>query len=330
MVEERPDGEAGKKAVHRLAIGAAAVFLTLIGLGLAITFFGNPHAGEAETRLDLTAKETNAAPSAAAAEGGGDSRFVEQTDQGPLPRIAPDGTPPMRAYAARVPPGNAPRVALVVTGLGVGAKVTESAINLLPSDVTLAFAPYGGDVQHWVREARLRGHEVLVEIPMEPADFPDSDPGPYMLRAGAAADANQQRLIWSLTRFSGYVGATNLAGSRFMAEKKALTPVLSFLAEHGLLFFGGDTASAAAARDAAIAAGVSFVASDAAVDAVETPDEIDKRLAALADRAKMQGRAAGTAFAYPVAIERISAWARALPGKGVVLAPLTAVVSRPK
>ncbi len=330
MTEERPEADAGKKAMHRLAIGAAAFFLALIGFGLVVTFFGDPRAGEPETRLDLAATETNAAPPAAAPDEGNSSRFVEQTDQGPLPRIAPDGTPPMRAYAAPIPPGNAPRVALVVTGLGVGAKETESAINLLPAAVTLAFAPYGGDVQHWVREARSRGHEVLVEIPMEPADFPDSDPGPYMLRAGAAVDANQQRLIWSLTRFSGYVGATNLAGSRFLAEKKALTPVFSFLAERGLLFFDGGKASEAATRDAAAQAGISFAASDDAVDAVVAADEIDKRLAALADRARTQGRAAGTAFVYPVTVERISFWARTLPGKGVVLAPLTAVVSPPK
>ena len=81
--------------------------------------------------------------------------------------------------------------------------------------MTLAFAPYADDVQRWVAKARELGHEVLLEVPMEPFDFPDSDPGPHTLRSGASEDANIRKLTWSLTRFTGYAGITNLLGGPF-------------------------------------------------------------------------------------------------------------------
>ena len=89
----------------------------------------------------------------------------------------------MTAYAAPAARGKF-RIAIVVSGLGISAKATSAALASLPPGVTLGFAPYAGDVQHWVNQARQFGHEVLLEVPMEPFDFPDSDPGPHTLRAG--------------------------------------------------------------------------------------------------------------------------------------------------
>jgi polysaccharide deacetylase 2 family uncharacterized protein YibQ len=112
-----------------------------------------------------------------------DPALIERTEEGPLPRIADDGRMPMQAYA---PPASAAmgkkKIAIVITGLGISARATAAALKILPPGVTLAFAPYAGDVQRWVSEARKRGHEVLLEVPMEPYDFPDSDPGPHTLR----------------------------------------------------------------------------------------------------------------------------------------------------
>ena len=106
----------------------------------------------------------------------------------------------------------------MVSGLGISAKATTAALASLPPGVTLGFAPYAGDVQHWVNEARQFGHEVVLEVPMEPFDFPDSDPGPHTLRAGVDEDSNIQRLTWTLSRFTGYAGVTNLLGRRFLSR----------------------------------------------------------------------------------------------------------------
>jgi hypothetical protein len=255
-----------------------------------------------------------------------DPDLIEQTPAGPLPRIADDGRSPMTAYAPPAPNAQGPKIAIVVTGLGISAKATQAAIANLPPAITLAFLPYADDVQRWVGEARRRGHEVLLEVPMEPYDFPDSDPGPHTLRAGTGEDSNIDRLTWSLTRFTGYAGVTNLLGGRFMADPAALEPVMTFLARRGLVFFDAGPVSRSSASDVAKRIGAPYVQSAADIDAIQTGMEIDQRLSELENRARLNGSAAGTAFVYPVTIERLTSWAQGLSGRGFVLVPASAIV----
>ncbi|HEX2592273.1 MAG TPA: divergent polysaccharide deacetylase family protein, partial [Rhizomicrobium sp.] len=209
-----------------------------------------------------------------------DPGLIEQTSQGPLPRIADDGRTPMAAYAP--PPTGVtgkPKIAIVITGLGFSARETSSALSKLPAAVTLAFAPYSDDAQRWVGEARKEGHEVLVEVPMEPFDFPDSDPGPHTLRTGVSEDQNTQRLMWALTRFTGYTGITNLLGSRFLSDQDSLSPTLAFLSKRGLLFYDNGSVSRSVAPAVAKRTGTAFAQGSVTIDRIQTAMEIDRRLA---------------------------------------------------
>ena len=59
-----------------------------------------------------------------------DQKFVEMTPRGPIPKIAADGMRPAEAFARPVKPlpgkPDAPRVALIVSGLGVSASLTTA------------------------------------------------------------------------------------------------------------------------------------------------------------------------------------------------------------
>src|SRR5690606_15597580 len=98
---------------------------------------------------------------------------------GPLPSIASDGRVPAQAYARPFRANGRPRVALIVGGLGLNAVTTRAAIERLPAEVTLSFVPYAEGLQAWIDMARAHGHEVMLEMPMEPTGYPDNDPGPY-------------------------------------------------------------------------------------------------------------------------------------------------------
>jgi len=80
-----------------------------------------------------------------------DERLTEPSRHGPLPKIAQDGIRPADAFAKPVKAiaGNpdAPRIAIVVGGLGISATNTGDALKRLPGPVTLAFMPYGGDIE---------------------------------------------------------------------------------------------------------------------------------------------------------------------------------------
>ena len=255
-----------------------------------------------------------------------DPALIEQTDEGPLPRIADDGRTPMSAYAPLVKSDSRPKIALVVTGLGISARATASAINELPAGVTLAFVPYDTDVQRWVSAARAKGHEVLLEVPMEPYDFPYSDPGPHTLRSGSSEQANIHKLTWSLTRFTGYAGIANLLGGRFMDDRDALAPVMTFLQRRGLMFFDSGTTTRSAAPGIAHTLGAPYVQSVSSIDTIQTGMEIDRRLSDLESRARVTGAASGTGFLYPVTVDRVENWAKGLQGRGFVLVPASAII----
>lgn len=258
-----------------------------------------------------------------------DPALIENSPLGPLPRIADNGLTPMAAYAAPAAKGKF-RIAIVVSGLGLSAKATKAALAQLPASVTLAFAPYAGDAQHWVSQARRLGHEVLLEVPMEPLDFPDSDPGPHTLRSGVERDANPQRLDWALSRFTGYAGVTNLLGQRFLADADALSPTMTELARRGLYFYDNGAAAQSAAADVADHSGTAFAKATETLDGIQTALEIDKHLSDLEQQARKHGSAVGSAFLYPISVTRIAHWAKGLRKRGFVLVPVSAIVSTPK
>jgi hypothetical protein len=199
----------------------------------------------------------------------------------------------------------------------------------LPTQVTLGFVPYAADVQDWVSKARELGHEVMLQVPMEPLDFPESDSGPQTLRSGQEEDSNIQRLSWAMSRFTGYAGVTNLLGQRFLTDSEALSPMLSYLNRRGLYFFDNGAASQSVAPMVAGQVGIPAAQSGPALDGVQSPSEIDRRLSELETQARANGTAVGSAFLYPVTVARIAAWAKGLQSRGFVLVPVSAIVTEP-
>jgi polysaccharide deacetylase 2 family uncharacterized protein YibQ len=335
----------GSRAARALGFATAFFFCLLTAGALVITLIGK--APRTDVVLDLPALTAPARPVLRSADDGlpppvvitkpelagtalvADPALIENSQFGPLPRIADDGRKPMTAYAGQAAPGQF-RIAIVVSGLGLSAKATAAALASLPPGVTLGFAPYAGDVQHWVNEARQFGHEVVLEVPMEPFDFPDSDPGPHTLRAGVDENANLQRLSWTLSRVTGYAGVTNLLGQRFLSDSDALSPVMTSLTRRGLYFYDNGASTQSQASQVADATATPFAASNASLDGIQTAPEIDRQLSALESQARAHGSAVGTGFLYPVTVDRIAAWAKGLKGRGFVLVPVSAIVSAPK
>lgn len=259
-----------------------------------------------------------------------DPALVQMTSLGPLPRVSDDGRLPRRVYAK---PFNAadsrPRVAIVVTGLGLSAAATESAIQGLPGSVTLAFAPYSPRLNDWIRLARAAGHEVLINIPMEPTNYPAYDPGPQTLLTSLNAQRNLDRLFWSLSRGTGYVGVVDFLGSQFTTSRVHMTPVLEAIKNRGLLYL--DSNSSPRSVSPSVAAKLNLVSAKATLtlDERASRTEIDRRFAELEQRAKRERRAIGIASPYPVSLERIANWVRQLEARGIAIAPVSALTQTP-
>src|SRR6185436_3689315 len=241
---------------------------------------------------------------------GVDQRLLEKSRYGMIPVVA-DGLKPFTVYAAeadRAKAAKMPVVAIVVGGLGVGAAKTTDAIMKLPPAVTLAFTPYGADPAKLTERARAQRHEILLQVPMEPFDYPDNDPGPQTLLTTLTPEQNIDRLYWHLSRFQGYAGIANFMGARFTATDTAMQPVIREAAKRGLGYLDDGSSPRSAAPSLTAAQSMPFVKADFTIDAVPTSAEIDRTLVKLETLAKERGLAVGVASALPISIERIAAW----------------------
>lgn len=256
-----------------------------------------------------------------------DSRVTEDTVEGSLPRISDGGIRPWQIYAR---PFNLedkrPRIAIVLTDLGLSRTITDMAISQTPPTVTLSLNPQGPVVAAWGARARQEGHEIILQIPVEPFDYPQSDPGPNTLLINLSNSENIIRLLKTFRRAIGYVGVTTTLSSRFAADPNKFDLILKSVRDRGLMLFDMHTVPHSVMTDMARNAGVPIAGATQRLDTDLAPEAIAAAFANLEEIAKQNGRAIGITAATPLMISQIQEWTKTLPSKGFALAPLSAMV----
>jgi hypothetical protein len=254
--------------------------------------------------------------------------LTQNGPNGPLPIIAANGLTSAQAYARPfTPQGNHPLVAIIIGGLGFNAAATTQAIDELPPEITLSFVPYANNLQSWIDRARARGHEVMLELPMEPFDSAADDTGPQTLLSTAAPQQNISRLEQLLSRGAGYFGVTNYQGARFATSAQASQPVVQALKRRGLVLVSSGIGQRTALSVEALRAGLANTAADRIIDARREADAIDDQLLNLEALALQNQNAIGAGFAYPVTIQQVGHWASDVTSRGYQLAPVSAVLA---
>jgi polysaccharide deacetylase 2 family uncharacterized protein YibQ len=294
--------------------------------GAAVPLPGAGPNANAAAHGDKPAALTDKAPA--------DPRLIEQSRHGAIPKVGPDGARPALVYArpVKIAPdkAGAPRIAIVVGGLGVSAAATADALTKLPAPVTLAFMPYGANLDHLAAQARAENHEVLLQAPMEPFDYPDNDPGPQTLLTSLSADQNVDRLQWLMSRMQGFVGIASYMGARFAASEQAMAPVLRETAKRGLLFVDDAASPRSVAGQIAGSQSLPFAKVEVVVDATPTRHAVEQALARLELMARDRGSAVGYATALPATIAQIAEWAKAATARGFVLVPISMIAIKTK
>jgi polysaccharide deacetylase 2 family uncharacterized protein YibQ len=259
--------------------------------------------------------------------------LLEESEHGPIPRISATGETPFEAYAqTSTTPATAdgkPLIAVVVTGLGLNQTTTASAIQSLPGEVTLALAPYGKSLADTSTTARAAGHELLLEVPLEPFDYPESDPGPDTLLTAQPPRQNLNKLFTVLAKFGGYVGLINHMGARFTASAPDFGPVMEELGSRGLGYVDDGSSNRSIAQQLAAANNVQFGRADLPLDGNPARAPILEQLKALEARATEKGSAIGVISALPISIQTLAEWAKTAEDRGFTLVPISALMQKP-
>ncbi|RWP63432.1 MAG: divergent polysaccharide deacetylase family protein [Mesorhizobium sp.] len=259
-----------------------------------------------------------------------DRALVESGETGPLPVRAADGRRPFDVYARPWSGARGARVAIVIGGLAVSQTGTQAAIAKLPAEVTLGFAPQGNSIGRWMQAARQSGHEIVMQVPLEPFDYPNVNPGRNTLTVVATPDENLENLRWALSRTTNYTGVMNYMGARFSADAAAMGPLMAELGRRGLAYVDDGSSARSLAPELALKNGVPFAAGDTSIDAVRDRGAILKKLDELEATARAKGFAVGIGSAFDLTVDTVSSWVIEAKKRGIEIVPISAVAVDPE
>jgi uncharacterized protein len=254
--------------------------------------------------------------------------LVEKADIGSLPRISGDGSKPWKEYSKPfIRKGNNPMIAIIVTDLGLTKRSAELAIRL-PEPVTLSFSPYTPDLSSWVASARLAGHELLLDLPMEPVNYPARDPGPLALMVTRDQPGNEMRLKKTMTTATGYMGFMMPQNEVFSSNNELFKSLIGVLSGRGLMLVVGKPPHKSETKEMLETGSLAHVVADTLIDEELTEAGIGARLTLLEQTAKQNGYAVGVARGYPLTLKELKQWAEKLEENGFTLVPVSIIIGQ--
>jgi uncharacterized protein len=216
------------------------------------------------------------------------------------------------------------RIAIVIDDLGLRQNASLRATEL-PGPLTLAFLPYGENLQALSDNARAGGHEVIVHMPMQGAIT--NDPGPKALIPGLSAVELSERLKWNLSRFTGYTGINNHMGSKFTENAEGMKLVYTELASRNLFYLDSRTTAKSAARQLALEDKIPYAERDVFLDNTQDARYVAVQLAEAEKLARRYGTAIAIGHPHDVTLETLARWIPTLAAKGIDLVPVSRIIS---
>ena len=210
--------------------------------------------------------------------------------------------------------------------MGLSQTATKAAIDTMPGAVTLAFVPYGATIAATVAAAKAKGHEILLQIPMQ--NGTGGAPGPHALRPGESGAALRDDLAWLTSRFQGYDGVTNLLGAPVTADEGVMTALLRNVGARGFFYLDDGLSPRGTALSIGPRLDVRVLKADLVLDATADARTLQANLETLTAIARRKGSAIGMASGLPDHLAEIARFASALEAQGIVLVPVADLVGK--
>lgn len=252
----------------------------------------------------------------------------EDGTHGPIPTVAKDGRMPYQYYSRPFDIADArPRIAIIVMDMGLSEAGLKDSLATLPGQVSFAFSPYADNLTTAMQTARDRGHETLLQLPLEVPTGSVVDVGTAAISSEQTAAVNQDNLFKLLAQMLGSVGFITDGGGRLVNNESMLKPLMQNIWSRGLLFIDNTQQNETLSPLIAEQLKMPWARSLLNIDSVMVRDAMDEAMQKAVELAKTNGRAVVVAGATPLARSVIAAWAGKLEREGIALAPISAVVT---
>ncbi len=211
-------------------------------------------------------------------------------------------TPPDRGPAS--PSSGKPLVAIIIDDLGQQKKIPEQLLAL-ELNFTFAFLPQTPFAQELARQAQAAHRDILLHLPMEPEDS-HWNPGPGTLLVNMNPETIRQTLLKDLAGAPLAIGINNHMGSRFSADRQAMTIFLSTVRERHLFFVDSLTSGKSVGWQLAQEMGIKSARRDIFLDNEQDPDKIAQQIQALIALAVKNGSAIGIGHPHPATLAALT------------------------
>ena len=231
-----------------------------------------------------------------------------------------------RAFQRSADTPQRPRIAIVIDDMGFD-RVNSARALRLPPQVTLAYLPFAPQVATQVRRARLKGHPVILHLPME-APVHGGKPGINVLSVASTPAKLRRQLGDIFGRFGGYTGVNNHMGSTFTQDRAKMDIVMSELKKRGLFFLDSRTSGRSVGASAAADAGIAYAERDVFLDHEADPEKIRARMYETERIARATGQAIAIGHPRTATMNAIAPWLAGIREKGFDLVRLDTLLKR--
>lgn len=128
------------------------------------------------------------------------------------------------------------KISFIFVPLGHEKKSLEEVILLFPHEISIAVNGSAENKEDLIKFAKQNGHNIVLELPLEPVDFPDTNPGQLTLLTGITYEENLNKLNKILSNTSGIDGVINIIGDRFIQSNTDFSQIINFLKSKDLFF----------------------------------------------------------------------------------------------
>lgn len=189
--------------------------------------------------------------------------------------------------------------------MSIGVPLTISIIPDRPQAKSVAETFYGG------------GHEVMIHMPMEPADYPKRRLESNGLLVAQSDAEITKRLKSYLQQVPNAVGANNHMGSRFTENDGKMRVVLGFLKSWDLFFVDSVTSSRSVGAALSREIGLKTASRNVFLDNVQDVGAIKEQLRQLARTASRNGSAIGICHPHKATLQALAEELPQLKRQGV-------------
>ena len=190
------------------------------------------------------------------------------------------------------PPTHYTKIAIIIDDVGYPISTFKHYLNF-KGKLTFSVLPYLAKSKEYAQKLHKSGFELMIHIPMEPINYPKTNPGPNALLVNDSKLIIQKKVKNMIKENPWAVGANNHMGSRLTQDCQKMHILLKILNENHLFFIDSITTPKSCAYREAIKLNIPFLKRNIFLDNKNDYTYIKAQFLKLIDIAKSRGYAIG-------------------------------------